>query len=122
MVLGLGIVEDIRKVNQMSERIIHTPKLHSREYEGSVEYIYWCPGCKCCHSIPTPRWSGPGDINSPTFAPSVRHFIPAGENRPEKTTCHYHIQGGKIAYCNDCDHKLNGQTVDMADIPETYHT
>jgi hypothetical protein len=104
-----------------------TPKLW--EYNG--HYLYWCPGCGSGHSIPAtlpPKqekaWLFDGNFECPTFSPSVRHFytIPKGEKNEdsEVTTCHYHIKKGKIEYCNDCKHALNGQAVPLQDIPKDY--
>lgn len=100
----------------MSEVIKHTTKL----WERDGNFLYWCPGCKYAHSIPVPRWSFNGDHTNPTFAPSVRHFTRHPETGAERTLCHYHVQCGKIQYCGDCEHELNGQVVDMVDIPADY--
>lgn len=92
-------------------------KVAVRTHAG-VKYVWYnCPGCKHNHGVPAERWHWNGSTESPTLSPSVRHYIPAGENRPEKTTCHYHVQNGSIAYCGDCEHELSGQTVEMT-LPE----
>jgi hypothetical protein len=52
-------------------------------------------------------------MERPTFTPSVRHYIPARDGRPEKTTCHYFITDGQMVYCGDCEHELAGKTVPM---------
>lgn len=97
------------------------PKVVIRTHD-KVGYVwYYCPGCKENHGVPFARWNWNGGLEAPTLSPSVRHFIPAGENRPEKTFCHYFIRNGKIEYCGDCLHKLKGKTVEMQepiDVPE----
>ena len=85
------------------------------------EYVfYWCGGCRCAHSVPAKRWNWNKNTESPTLSPSVRHFIPAGEGRPEKTLCHYHLRNGVLEYCSDCPHALNGQKVPLQEIPDDY--
>ena len=69
------------------------------------------------YTVPTPRWSFNGDVNSPTFRPSVRHYIQHPNTGQEQTVCHYHVTAGKIEYCSDFEHAFKGQTIDMADIP-----
>lgn len=83
---------------------------------GGVQHVwYHCPGCKHLHGVPSERWNWNGDTEMPTLWPSVRHFIPAGEWGPEKTTCHYFVLGGLIKYCGDCEHELAGKTMPMVD-------
>jgi hypothetical protein len=65
-----------------------------------------------------PQWAFNGNMEAPTFTPSVRHFIPAREGKPEYTFCHYFITDGNICYCGDCDHELSGKTVPLPDLPE----
>lgn len=78
---------------------------------GGVKHVwYYCHGCQELHNVPAERWNWNGDVENPTLSPSVRHYYPASDGRPEKTTCHYHVQGGKINYCGDCDHAFNGKT------------
>lgn len=107
----------------MIERIEHTPKLWSHKSSDGETFMFWCPGCGHGHTVPTPRWGFNGDVNSPTFSPSVRHYVThnyeGGDGR-EETLCHYHVKAGKIEYCNDCKHQFNGQTIDMVDIPAGY--
>ncbi len=95
-----------------------------RQWTGG--YTWWCPGCKHAHSINVggtegPQWTFDGNLECPSFTPSVRHFVPAQapdpewwpQGKPEETVCHYFITAGQIVYCGDCQHELNGQTVPM---------
>lgn len=54
-------------------------------------------------------WGFNGNLDKPTFDPSVRHYIVNPETKEETTICHYHIVEGKMNYCNDCKHHLNGK-------------
>lgn len=87
-----------------------------RHENGHISYM--CPGCGHGHTIPVPRWSWNGSLDKPTVSPSVRHFInlTAGS---ENTICHYFITDGYIQYCNDCEHKLAGQTVELPEYDRT---
>ncbi len=89
---------------------------------GGVQYVwYHCPGCKHNHGVPSERWHWNGSVDVPTLSPSVRHFIPAGDNRAEQTTCHYHVRDGRIEFCSDCEHDLRGQTHELnepVDVPD----
>ena len=92
--------------------------LKLRESTSNVHHslLYFCPGCKETHSVVVqaeegPVWDFNGDYDKPTVSPSVRHFDADG------TFCHYFIRDGKIEFCGDCEHELNGQTVDLPDWP-----
>ncbi len=53
------------------------------------------------------HWSWNGDIDKPTFQPSVRI---------DSLGTHFFITDGRIQFLNDCTHKFKGQTVDMEDV------
>jgi len=76
-------------------------------------YIFDCPGCKCSHAYYTSgpvKWGFNGDVNNPTFTPSLKNTYPDGK------VCHLFVKNGKIEYCGDCFHELKGQTVEMEEI------
>lgn len=95
--------------------------------DTGMTLAYWCPGCKHAHMVSVtpgvgPRWSYNFNHDSPTLAPSVRHFFPEhknyeGEVQPEKTFCHYFIKNGMFEFCGDCSHEFSGQTVAMPPWP-----
>jgi hypothetical protein len=100
-----------------------SPKLR----RGAGIYVFYCPGCKEAHSYRVdmpdhlvkdrPCWTFNGNVDSPSFTPSLRLFVRL-EGGGEKTLCHLFVTDGKIIYCGDCDHELNGQTVDLPDLPD----
>ena len=99
-----------------------TPKLR----RSSAGYIHYCPGCQEAHSYITDeghrvRWQFNGNLEAPTFTPSMRLFEAAhvDEGKPvgEHTLCHYFLTDGRIQFLSDCDHALAGQTVDLPDLP-----
>lgn len=101
---------------------------------------YWCQGCDMLHQIkvgqgPGPRWGWNGDVERPTFTPSVlvrwHQWVPpaydeetvakirSGEivqTRVEHV-CHTFITGGLVQFLGDCTHQFAGQTLDLPDLP-----
>jgi len=101
-------------------------------------YAHWCPGCGEHHVFDTEqanprgaRWSFDGNMEAPTFAPSMRVLHQPGEwaydeatnndkwvhTGPEVTKCHYNLTKGMLIYHGDCLHELAGQTVPLPDRP-----
>lgn len=102
-------------------------KLRSAVGTNDRRLLHWCPACKEPHGIRIkggpPVWTFDENYDAPTFGPSIRCFtiydedgepLPAGTDR---TLCHYFIKAGKIEFCGDNPHALNGQTVDLPDWP-----
>ncbi|WP_046111830.1 DUF6527 family protein [Aquincola tertiaricarbonis] len=109
---------------------------------------WWCPGCDGAHSIqtgegPGPRWAWSGDIERPTFSPSVLIWWdePANIGNPDallrdiaqarerkeagamgnaakipmvSKRCHSFVVDGQMQMLADCTHALAGQTVPIA--------
>jgi hypothetical protein len=75
--------------------------------------LVWCPGCDALHAMslgPTaPAWSFDGNMEAPTFAPSILCHSPR---------CHSFIERGQWRFLADCDHALAEQTVPMVELPE----
>lgn len=94
--------------------------------EGRIYgYRINCPGCAAAgqhsaHVIPTgehiaTRWVFNGDVQRPTFSPSLHGEWEWGEQRV-RSVCHSFIRDGRIEFLNDCTHPLAGQTVDLHEI------
>lgn len=96
--------------------------------------VFWCPGCDMAHQVyvgdgPGPRWGWDGDVDRPTFTPSVRvqGVVPLtdaehaaymrGEEIPEprRMLCHSLITDGRIQFLHECTHALAGKTVPLPD-------
>lgn len=80
-------------------------------------WVFFCPGCKYDHPFTVRQyladaendiWEFNGDINKPTFSPSLLVF----KSVPEKR-CHSFVKDGKIEFLKDCFHELAGQTVEL---------
>lgn len=105
-----------------------TPKLWRRRMKDGkgAYYMHWCPGCKHAHTYPvgpvhTTNWNFDGNIDAPSFSPSMLIFMPAHDDRPQESICHYYLTAGVINYQPDCRHDLAGrQGVDPGAIPEDY--
>lgn len=77
-----------------------------RKVEGGYEH--WCPGCESMHVFPVPRWTFDGDMEFPSFMPSM-HYV---------GFCHYFLTDGQLRFCRDCKHELALQVVRLPNIPE----
>lgn len=101
---------------------------------------FWCAGCDMAHMVSVgagdgPRWGYNGNVERPTFTPSIlvrwnqgeppatteeiRRQIAAGEivQRSVPKVCHSFVTDGRIQYLGDCTHSLAGQTVDLPSWP-----
>lgn len=83
--------------------------------QGPNEFLltFWCPGCKAEHPYSIPRWTWNGDMEKPTFMPSLL----CNKDDP-KSRCHFFVREGRIEYYGDCHHELAGKTIDLPDMPE----
>ena len=91
--------------------------------ETDVVMGFECPGCKIWHSFrvkgkaPTPVWTWDGDLEKPTFSPSL--LVQFGwENGKHTKRCHSFVRGGNIQFLNDCTHELAGQTIPLEQISD----
>lgn len=99
-------------------------KIIKCDHKGGHLYYFYCPGCGHAHGytvecgIPNQNWYF--DQSKVSFTPSLRVYVTDPESKKETTLCHLFITDGKILFCGDCPHKLNGQTVALPDFPEGY--
>jgi Family of unknown function (DUF6527) len=77
--------------------------------------IAFCPGCKTAHPFDLNRWSFDGNIEAPTFSPSL---ICGTQN--ESARCHSFVKNGCWEFLSDCFHDLKGKTVPMIPINEDW--
>jgi hypothetical protein len=96
-----------------------------RNFEYGLEH--WCPGCESMHFInidaPNPqrdRWEFNGDIDCPTFSPSINISYPDPDGEFPDERCHYFITAGQIQFCADSTHALAGQTVPLPPLPAAF--
>lgn len=114
----------------------------------SGRYGFLCPGCGDWHWIPTAtedllfapaKWGFNGDLQSPTFTPSLLvrsgHYVPNYKSQTcwctynkeqiekgeepadvECYICHSFIRNGNIEFLSDCTHKLAGKQIELPEI------
>lgn len=98
-------------------------KLRCGESADYKMYYIWCPACNEMHGFRVlnadkgkteykniPFWTFDGDVENPTFAPSLRYLT--------GSKCHLTVTKGRIQYHSDCPHALKNMTIDMVPIPE----
>jgi hypothetical protein len=95
-------------------------------------YEHWCPGCGKIHLIPD-SWIFGGDVNAPTFSPSVKitgvqtvndangewtgEWMCDANGKALPACCHYILTEGHLNFCEDCTHAFKGQTVPLPELP-----
>jgi hypothetical protein len=80
-------------------------------------FLVECPGCKMFHCVNTvtegrPKWTWNGDMEKPTFSPSLLVTYNYGVNNVD-VVCHSFIVDGVWQFLGDCTHELAGQNVPM---------
>lgn len=84
----------------------------------SGQLFFRCPGCdNRVHSIHYGRpgdWGFNGNVDAPTFTPSVLVRHPWGPEQIQ-VVCHSFVVDGKIQFLGDCTHALKGKHVDLPD-------
>jgi len=91
---------------------------------GPNEYGITCLACGCGHQLK--GWQFNGDLESPTFSPSL---LVTGKKMPTQdeanrimadekvdlpdVVCHSFIKDGNIQYLSDCTHEYAGKTVKL---------
>lgn len=92
-------------------------------------YLFECPGCGIDHMFVVkvnaeqlkrrgcgyPTWSFNGNLESPTFQPSLLVRWNHGPEL-EPRVCHSLVKDGNIQFLSDCTHALAGKTVPLKDI------
>jgi hypothetical protein len=89
--------------------------------DGEPALSFWCPGCKKPHMLRVggerrPQWEWNGDVDRPTFNPSVLVTWDEGEP-PQRKVCHSFVREGRIEFLSDCTHVLAAVSMDLPDWP-----
>lgn len=95
------------------------PIISSEDESTIVGYMFYCPGCKSHHApYVKPHknpmgasWSFNGDIESPTFNPSILTRVEREDKSP--FICHLFVVNGELQYLSDCTHSLAGKNIPM---------
>ena len=87
-------------------------KAYVNQASGEIGcYSVQCPACNREHPFDVKRWTYNGNMDKPTFSPSMLVL-----DMPYFPRCHSFVRDGKIEYLSDCGHAMAGQTVDLPDI------
>lgn len=86
-----------------------------RRDDGSVDgWGFSCPGCRAGHAFWADRgWTFNGDLERPTFSPSLVNWRPLEAKSPDDAEhrCHLYLRDGQLQFLPDCTHELAGQVV-----------
>jgi len=88
-------------------------------------HAHWCPACKELHGFwvdkPNPdngaRWTFDGNLDVPTFNPSMNIRAEFAPEDGGPFVCHYFLKNGVIQYLNDCTHEMAGKEIPLPDLP-----
>jgi len=95
-------------------------------------HAHWCPGCEEMHVIPARGWTFDGNVETPSFHPSVKHtglrtvvvdgrwtgeWVLDAAGTPIPHCCHYFLTAGELRFCSDSTHPLAGRTVALPELP-----
>jgi hypothetical protein len=90
------------------------------EADGEIiAYYFECPGCGLAHApyikphknSVGASWYFNGDIEKPTFSPSIMSKVEYTEGKV--SICHLYITSGKIHFLEDSTHTLAGKVIDL---------
>jgi hypothetical protein len=104
-------------------------RLSTKLYEARKGQVgFYCPACKHIHYVYVDgyehggaRWEFNGDVDSPTFQPSlsIQTNYPRTQEEYDKpityVQCHLFIVNGNIQYLSDSPHAYSGQTIPIPD-------
>lgn len=77
---------------------------------GDNRFAITCLACGCGHMLD--NWQFNGDLERPTFSPSLLVTGYLNEQQPNGV-CHSYITDGKIQYLNDSTHEYAGKTIEL---------
>lgn len=86
--------------------------------DTEVSFVFDCPACGIGHSFRVegegPKWSFNGDVDKPTFSPSL--LVKWGKSGKMDQVCHSFVRDGQMQFLSDCTHEMAGKTITL---PET---
>lgn len=97
------------------------PMVHD-DFSPPYGYLFDCPGCKRSHAVyvtePNPlgaKWSFNGNVDKPTFSPSLLQRITWTDNARPNEVCHLFVKDGMCEFCSDSTHELAGKTAPLVE-------
>lgn len=97
-------------------KIVRTPDYTYEKEEKIIDaYNWFCEGCGFVHDFwMDGRWTFNGDLDRPTFYPSLLLKQEAGWAE----RCHSFVENGEVKFLSDCSHHLAGKTLKLLDVEE----
>lgn len=99
------------------------PRLRALEYSDDSGWLIFCPACRCGHKFDRQRWAFNGDLERPTFTPSMLVRVgPWPDFHPragQVDVCHSFVTNGEIRYLGDSTHGWAFRTVSLEFFPES---
>jgi hypothetical protein len=81
--------------------------------------LFHCPGCQKTHYVriagPGPSWEWNGDMDVPTFNPSLIYNSQSMDSESANRRCHSYIREGSIEFLSDSQHGMARQHVPLPD-------
>ena len=89
---------------------------------ATVGFVFFCPACKEHHQFWVTYgpvvWTFNGNLDAPTFEPSLRVNPPGPGHVSGCPHCHLNVTDGNIHFHPDSDHAMAGQVVPLPELPE----
>jgi len=92
-------------------KVLVMPVIGEQDPDNAIKESYWlwCPACMD-HVRITSDWEFNGNVDQPTFTPSIHTVI-------HSKVCHAFLTDGLWHYLDDCTHEYAGQTLSAVDVP-----
>lgn len=90
-----------------------------------IGYMIFCPGCRCGHLVHVDpykneetgsSWGFNGDVEKPTFTPSILVTGVVSDTDPTLRICHSFVRDGVMQFLMDSTHDKRGCLVPLEDI------
>lgn len=85
------------------------------EHGGRSGYMVECPGCGHSHAFYTsegkPRWTFDGNMEKPTFTPSMNVKWSRTVDGQVIQRCHFILTAGVFHFLTDCTHQAAGTSI-----------
>mgnify|MGYP003386221911 CR=1 FL=1 len=91
--------------------------------ESHEAYTFYCPGCEHTHIYyvkwgerskqQSPTWNFNGNMERPTFTPSLLNKCDWGAFKENPQICHLFLTNGILEFCSDSTHKYAGQKIPL---------
>ena len=113
MLVATSLATDTRVLREATTLVAAGHQVHIIGKQVPTDWTP--PGYERSPRMSSAVWGFNGDLDHPTFTPSVLNISNWGPERRE-LRCHSFVTGGRIEFLGDFPHTLAGQTVDLPEI------